>query len=131
MRLFRRRAPDPERAAAREAFRRVAAELDAAQRALLGAVPTSRDPGVPLAEALGAFEAGLARVEALMPGWRRPATEDLWRRCASALEAAGAATERLRSEPGVLGFEALNARVGDVLSLLEEFVEAARDLRRV
>lgn len=131
MTLFRRRPSDPALDAARDAFRRVAAELDATQRALLAAVPTSRDPGTPLGEALDAFEAGLARVEALMPGWRHASTEAAWARCAEAVLQARRQADAVRAEGGTLGFEALNARLGDVIAPLEEFADAGDELRRL
>lgn len=131
MALFRRRPSDPALDAARDAFRRVAAELDATQRALLAAVPTSRDPGTPLGEALDAFGAGLARVDALMPGWRHPSTEAAWDRCAEAVLQARRQADAVRVEGGALDFETLNARLGDVIAPLEEFADAGDELRRL
>lgn len=131
MRLRRRGAQDPE---ARRRFGAVATALAAAQRALLTAIPTARDPGAPLADALAAFARGLDDVERSMPGWRTPATEEWWRRCEEALREARSEAERLRaSPPGPTEFEALNARVGDVLAPLEDFADAERALagRRV
>lgn len=128
--LFRRKSSDPETVAAREAFRRVAAELDAAQRTLLASVPTARDPGGPLADALDGFLAGIARVEALMPSWRMPKTESLWQRCSEALTAARTEAQSLKQSQ-TLDFEALNARLGDVISPLEEFADAAGEIRRL
>lgn len=133
MALFRRKPANPEAVAAREAFRRVAAELDAAQRTLLSAVPTARDSGTPLATALDGFLAGLDRAATTMPGWRTPRTEVLWIRCSAALERSHVEAERMRSDPTTdsLGFEALNARLGDLVSPLEEFADVASDIRRV
>lgn len=108
----------------------MAAALDAAQRALLHAIPTSRDEGIPLAEAIAAFERGLRDTEALMPGWRSKETEALHDRCARAIDDAREEAERLRLEPRRLEFETLNARVGDVLHPLEVFADAERTLRR-
>jgi hypothetical protein len=129
--LFRRRPADPEAARAREAFRAVAATLDAAQRSLLAAVPTARSAGRPLGEALEEFLAGLARAEEGMPAWRTLRTEGLWRRCAEALVEARAEAERLRREAGPLGYEALAGRLGEVVAPLEEFAEVAREIRRL
>lgn len=133
MKPFRRKTADPETAAAREAFRRVTAELDAAQRVLLAAVPTSRDSGVPLKEAIEGFLAGLSRAEGLMSAWRVARTEELWRRCAEALVEARSEAQRLRDDPGAeqLGFEPLNTRLGDLVVPLEEFADAAADIRRL
>jgi len=128
---FRRRATDPALVEARAAFRRVTSLLDSAQRALLAAVPTSRDQGVPLGQALGAFLSGLAETDVAMQAWRTLAVEPLWERCHTALAQARAAAERLAGDAArtPLGFEALNARLGDVLSPLEEFADVAAALR--
>ena len=133
MNPFRRKNADPELDAVREAFRRVTAELDAAQRVLLAAIPTSRDTGTPLAEAIDGFLAGLARAEAAMTGWRVDATEGIWKRCAAALAKARAEARRLKDDPlrGSLGFEPLNARLADVVSPLSEFADVAWELRRI
>jgi hypothetical protein len=94
-------------------------------------VPTSRDEGVPLNEALTAFLAGLKRADALMPAWRTTKTEAVWLRSAESLSESRAEAERLRDEAeATLGFEALNARLGDVIAPLEVFVEAALAVRR-
>ena len=128
---LRRRPPDPSLAAARDAFRRVTALVDSAQRALLGAVPTARDPGVPLDEALDEFMASLSRAHELMPAWRLPPTRSVWDRCANAIRQARESATRLRESKPSLGFEALNARLGEVISPLEEFADAADELRRL
>lgn len=133
--VFRRRStPDPEREAARARFGEVAVALDRAQRLLLTAIPTSRNPGIPLLEALDAFERGLDDAESVMPGWRSPGVEELWQRCASALRDSRTEVARLRAAPpGPTQFELLNSRVGDVLAPLEDFNDAERILigRRV
>lgn len=129
MGLFRRRRADPQLRTARDAFLRAASELDAAQKALLAAVPTSRDEGVPLAEAIAAFLAGLDRMDAAMPSWRIAQTEESWKRCFGAMSEARVAAERLRDEPHPPGFEALNARLGEIIAPLEEFAYAALTLR--
>lgn len=127
MRLLRRRQPD----AIMPLFAALAERLEAAQRALLAAIPTARDAGLPLAEAIGAFGEWLDQVETMMPAWREPRTEDVWARCEDALARSRTEAERLRLEPSPLGFEELNARVGDVLHPLEEFAEAERAIRRL
>jgi len=128
---FRRRTPDPAVAEARAAFRRVTALLDSAQRSLLAAVPTSRDPGVPLAEAIAAFLDGLTAADEAMTGWRAEPTQALWERCRSSLLEARAKADKLGRTAGgsPLDFESLNARLGEVLSPLEEFAEVAAALR--
>ena len=129
MALFRRRAADRELVAAREAFRRCAAELDSAQRSLLAAVPTARDQGIPLDEAIDGFLAGLDRLEAVMSGWRIEQTEDAWKECFRVLAESRATALKIKERPPN-GFEALNARLGDVIAPLEQFAYAALTLRR-
>ncbi len=103
--------------------------MDAAQRALLAAVPTSRHPGAPLASALDEFDRRL-EVVAHHIGQGR-GTAEVWERCETAVVAARAEAEAMRaSPPGPTEFEALNARLGDVLGPLEEFAEIERELRR-
>jgi hypothetical protein len=130
---LRRKPPEPETAATREAFRRVVLELDAAQRVLLSAVPTSRDSGAPLKPAIEEFLAGLARAEGSMAGWRTERTDPFWSRCSQALMMARIHAERMREDPASdrLGFEPLNARLGDIVSPLEEFADAAEEIRRL
>ena len=124
MPLFRRR---QDRAL--DAFDHLAERLDVAQRSLLAAIPRSRDPGIPLADALALFETGLDEVEELMPAWRGAAQPERFERCVTALAGARAEAERLRLDARPLEFEALNARVGDVLHPLEEFAQAEREMR--
>ena len=83
-------------------------------------------------DALNDFLAGLARADALMPSWRTSKTELTWLRCAEALSESRAEAERLRdkAEP-TLGFEELNARLGEVISPLEELADAAREIRQL
>jgi hypothetical protein len=128
VRLFRRR-NDPKLPAARDAFRLCAAELNSAQRALLAAVPTSRDSGIPLAEAIDSFLEGLDRIEAKMPGWRIEQTEAAWKDCFRVLAEARAEALAIKENPPD-GFEALNARLGDVIAPFEQFAYAALSLRR-
>jgi hypothetical protein len=127
--LFRRRRADAELTAAREAFRRCAAELDSAQRALLSAVPTARAKGIPLDEAIDGYLAGLDRLEAQMPGWRIEQTEDAWKDCFRVLAESRAEVLRVKEKPPK-GFEALNAKLGDVIAPLEQFAYAALTLTR-
>jgi hypothetical protein len=126
--LFRRR-HDPKLVDARDAFRRCAAELNSAQRALLAAVPTSRDTGIPLDEAIDAFLEGLDRLEAQMPGWRIEQTEDAWKDCFRVVAESRAEALRVKENPPA-GFEALNARLADVIAPFEQFAYAALSLRK-
>ncbi len=129
MGLFSRRRADAELRAAREAFRRCAAELDSAQRALLAAVPTSRDKGIPLGEAVDGYLAALDRLEASMPGWRIEQTEDAWKDCFRVLAESRAEAQKVKEKPPK-DFEALNSRLGDVIAPLEQFAYAALSLTR-
>jgi hypothetical protein len=131
--LRRRRLPEELRAPAR-AFDDLVPALERAKADLTDAVPGTRLPGRPLAEALWAFETGLREVERGMDTWRAPEVETEWLATeAGLLEALGLA-ERLRTgdaEPR--GFEELIGVVGDVLAPLEAFEAAAarfRELRR-
>jgi hypothetical protein len=127
MPLFRRKAPDPEAQAIRAEFTAVAVEVDAAQRALLAAIPRPRDEGVPLAEALLSFDQAIARARAAL----EPLDDaQVWAACGAALDEAATLAGHLRLEPAELTFEALNARVGDVLHPLEIFADVERALRR-
>ena len=128
MALFKRRRDDRNLGAARDAFRRCAAELDSAQRALLAAVPTARNEGVPLDQAIDDYVAGLDRLEEHMTGWRIEQTEDAWKDCFRVLGESRAEALKIKASPPK-GFEALNARLGDVIAPLEQFAYAALSLR--
>src|SRR5438445_13801199 len=110
MRLFRRRAANPERAGSLAAFRIVMTHVDAAQRALLAAIPPARDPGIPLHRALADMRMHLDAADAAMPAWRNDRTAHEWTNCTQAIAQARERAGRLERETG-LGFEALNARV--------------------
>ncbi|MHB8513109.1 MAG: hypothetical protein ACYDCC_13130 [Actinomycetota bacterium] len=111
-----------------EAFLRVAEKIDIAQRALLIAIPTSRDPGAPLDVALEAFEASLGEARALMPTWAHDPLREMNASCVEAIDTALKQASALKG--ATLQFEALNARIGDVLHPLERFVDAERFLRK-
>ncbi len=85
---------------------------------------------MPLAEALHAFETGLAEARKAMPGWRRPETEGLWTKCLGSLDEAAARAERLRLDAPPLDYESLVAVLDDLMAPLETFAEAADALRR-
>ena len=133
MRLRRRRQPEALRAPAR-AFDDLLPALERAKAALADAVPGTRLPGRPLAEALWAFEAGLRQVEQRMATWRSPEVETEWIAADTGLAEALRLAERLRigsDEPR--GFEELIGVVGGLLAPLEAFEAAAdrfRELRR-
>lgn len=126
--MFRRRR-DPEIAGILAKFEHTADRIESAQRALLAAVPKSRDAGLPLPLALNLFADHLAAAEGTMPDWNHPRVAEHWETCARAIAQARAEAERLRAEPGTLSFEALNARIADVIAPLETFADVERTLR--
>lgn len=111
-------------------FGTAASLVDRAQRSLLDAVPTSRDPGVPISEALDAFVAGLAEVESAMASWKSESVAHEWTKCSEGIADARAAARKLKDLDAELTFEQLNAQIGDVLYPLEAFVDAERTMRR-
>ena len=121
MRFLRRATPDVD-----PSFAAACAAVDEAQRALLAAIPTSRDAGVPLAEALAAMGAALDRAARALETWDDPARD----RCRAAVADARDEAAKLRLGSEKLGFEALNARAGDVLHPLEVFAEIERNILR-
>jgi hypothetical protein len=128
-----RRLPDELRAPL-EAFRTVVEHVERAKGSLTAAVPTTRLPGRPLAEALLEFEDELSAADAAMPAWRTEELGDVWRACEAALAEARASAERLRlsAEPPA-GFEGLIGTIAGLMAPLDAFGEAAdgfRDLRR-
>ena len=126
---FRRRTNAQDDPLAR-AFALVASRIDHAQRSLLAAVPTSRDPGTPLREALSEFIRGLDAADEAMPSWNEPRVAHEWTKCSEGIAEARAAAERLLETNVQLTFEQLNAQIGDVLYPLEAFVDAERGMRR-
>ena len=128
--MFRKRPRDPLPEDIRRAFSVAAGVVDEAQRALIAAVPTSRDPGVPLAEALEAFLAALRTLDDAMPAWRDDRAAHEWTRCSDGIRESRIQAENLQRQDVELTFEQLNVRVGDILYPLEAFADAERDLRR-
>jgi hypothetical protein len=127
---FRRRRQSTVDDPVLRSFGVVAAVIDQAQRTLIAAVPTSRDPGIPLHRALDEFLGALAQAEAGMSSWNDDLFAHEWTKCSEAIAAARTAAEHLREGNGEFTFEQLNAQIGDVLYPLEVFVDAERDLRR-
>ncbi len=127
--MFAKRLP-PELRPALESFRRVVAHVEGATSSLTDAVPTTRLPGRPLAEALMDFEDGLRAAAREMPGWRADDLEDVWRACDEAIARTLADAERLRleAEPPA-GFEALIGTIGDLIAPLDAFGAAADRFR--
>ena len=133
MTLRRRRPPEELREQAR-AFDDLVPVLEGAKAALTDAVPGTRLPGRPLAEALWVFETGLREVVERMGAWRAPEVQTEWVAAGAGLTQALALAERLRTEQAEpRGFEELIGVVGDLLAPLEAFEAAAarfRELRR-
>jgi hypothetical protein len=128
--MFRKRASDPLPDSTRRAFVIAAGLVDEAQRALIAAVPTPRNPGVPLPDALDEFIAALDRLEDAMAPWRDERVAHEWTKCVEGIREARAQAVALQRIDVDLTFEQLNARVGDLLYPLEAFADAERDFRR-
>jgi hypothetical protein len=110
-------------------FLEVVERVEHGKAALVSAVPTARSPGIPLAEALHAFEDALRQARDEMHDWRTPETESTWRACSHALDEAGRRAERLRLEAPSLDYEGLVMTLGDLIAPLDAFGDAARQLR--
>jgi hypothetical protein len=128
--MFRKRRSDPLPDTTLRAFSVAAGLVDKAQRALIAAVPTSRNPGVPLTDALGAFITALDTLDDAMPAWHDERVAHEWTKCAEGIREARAHATALQRIDADLTFEQLNASVGDVLYPLEAFADAERDFRR-
>jgi hypothetical protein len=115
-------------------LRAVAAEVEAAKRAMTGTVPSTRSAGTPLAEGILELEQRLAAAQGLMPAWRHPELEDEWRACDAGIRESLERARRMREDPPDLGgFEGLIWAVDRLLQPLEAFEAAAdrfRTLRR-
>jgi hypothetical protein len=123
--IFRRRQlPEPLRASA-AVFDDVLAELEPAKAVITNVMPSTRMPGLPLPDALVEFEARLARASALMPGWRRPETEEAWSACDTGLAESAERARHFREEaPDLGGFEGLIWAVEHLMEPLDAFVLA-------
>jgi hypothetical protein len=124
--LFRRKPIDPQRAALLRAFEPVGEAIEAAQQALLRAVPTFRDDGEPLGFALASFSSNLDLAERALENLPDGRAVIL---CQTAMKAARSEAAKLRLGHDSLVFEALNARVADILFPLEQIADLERDLR--
>ncbi len=104
--------------------------IDRAKDSLTAAVPGTRVPGRPLADAVLGFEDGLAEARAGMAAWRAPEVEAEWRACDDALSEAGSRAENLRLDADTpIGFEALIGAIGDLLEPLDRFEAAGERFR--
>lgn len=132
--VFRRKRLPDELQVPLEGLRAVAAEIEAAKRALTGTVPSTRSPGTPLAEGIHELERRLTTAKELMPLWRHASLEEEWRACDEGIAESLDRARRLREDPPELGgFEGLIWAVDRLLEPLEAFEAAAerfRTLRR-
>jgi hypothetical protein len=123
----RRLGPSPE---AERAFGAAVRNVDRAKQSLLGAVPRGRGPGVPVAEAVAAFEEGLRAARGALDRWPPAAAEEQRGACRAALEESLRRAEALRLEATPQGYEELYALLGHVLDPLDAFGDVAPRLRR-
>lgn len=122
--LRRRRLPDTLRDAA-AVFDDVLAEVEPAKAAITDVMPSTRMPGTPLPDALMEFESRLGRARPLMPGWRRPETEEVWTACDAGLAESAERARRFREEaPDLGGFEGLIWAVEHLMDPLDAFARA-------
>jgi hypothetical protein len=129
--VLRRKRIPPEHEAAFAAFQESLASVERAKEHLVSAVPSSRLPGRPLADALGDYEDGLASAREAMPGWRGSEVEAEWESCSKALAEAIDAARRFRLETPELPFDALMFALQDLMVPLEAFELAAIRWRRL
>jgi len=107
-----------------EAFHLAVVPLEEGKDALVGVVPQARYPGRPFPEALEAFVLGMEATERLMPAWRAPAVEELWRACDEGVRKARGRADRLAEGVSGLSFEGLLELVQELLDPLEPFERA-------
>lgn len=123
----RRRSSDPDREAILSGFLPIGDHVEAAQKALLLAIPTFRSDGIPIGLALAEFMSRLDEATSALVTWAAP--ESLIERCREAIESAQGEARKLRLDKGDLAFESLNARVGDILYPLESIADLEVELR--
>ncbi|HEX9776140.1 MAG TPA: hypothetical protein VGB83_11260 [Actinomycetota bacterium] len=129
MRLFRKRAhAEPDEA--RRAFEHFLADVAAAQRALLTAIPTPRDDGEPFHRALESFAREIGRARGSLDAWKHHASVHDWTRCREALDLATRAVGDAAAGPASHSFEDLNALVGELLAPFESIADVERAARR-
>jgi hypothetical protein len=130
--IFRRKDLPSELAEPYAAFVEVLTLTGAAKDSLTAAMPTTRLPGTPPAEALHAFEEILGRVARGMGAWRAPEVEDVW---LSASDGVRESLERARAfredPPEIGGFEGLIWAVGELLDPLDAFEAAESRFREL
>lgn len=131
--LRRKRLPD-DLVGALDGLRAVVLEVEAAKRAMIGTVPSTRSAGTPLADGILEMESRLEAARTLMPAWRHPNLDIEWRSCEDAIRESLHRARRLREDPPELGgFEGLIWVVDQLLEPLGAFeatAERFRTLRR-
>ncbi len=115
--------------AALDGFELTVRHLERAKEALAAAAPRGRSAGVPLAEAVAAFESALADADASMVAWQDQGPE-VGERCRRAIGESRRLAERLRLEEPPDGYERLYVVLGDIMDPLDAFAEALGRLRR-
>jgi hypothetical protein len=111
------------------AFETVAERIEAGKAALVGAVPTARVEGRPVAEALLEFEGELRAARERMDAWRRSENRRLWAACRDGLDDALRLAEGARLRAPSIDFESLVDLIGRLLEPLDPFAEAERLLK--
>jgi hypothetical protein len=130
--MFRRKELRGDLREALDGLRAVVVEVEAAKDAMTSTVPSTRQPGMPLAEAIAEFEDHLGHAKEKMPAWDHPQLEDEWLACDAGIELSLRRTRSLREKPPELaGFEGLIWVVDHVLMPLEVFESAAERFRRL
>lgn len=100
--------------------------VERAKEDLVAALPSPRGaPGLPVAEALAAFEEGLHRAADELDQ-SRSGDEAVRRSCRGAIGEALARAERLRLEAPPLDYEGLVTALGDLMAPLDAFAAAER-----
>jgi hypothetical protein len=121
--MFRRRKAGAADAELPPAFAIALRNVDDAREALLGAVPTRRGPGMPLAESLATFEQGLAFARDVLSERLPGAPDEQRRACLAAIDESLRRAVRLRLEQSPDGYQELYVLLGDILDPLEMFGE--------
>jgi hypothetical protein len=132
--VFRKRrtsAVRPEVLEAFRAFRGTVALVEEAKRRLAAAAPGGRLAGVPLADALAAFDEGLGEASSAMARWRVAEVEEVWSVCSAAVAESARRAERLRLGDAPDGYEQLYGTLEDLMDPLESFAAALQSFRSI
>jgi hypothetical protein len=130
--VFRKRRARTVRPEVREAFgafRRTVDLVEEAKGRLAAAAPGGRSVGIPLAEALSAFEEGLREATSTMADWRLAELEGVWSTCSTGLDESLRRAERLRLGEAPDGYEQLYGGLADLMDPLDAFAAGLRGFR--